>query len=106
MSHVTILKYRLNIASISQAEDCSSIARVWLPKLEYRTHNVAHCVMPAIFERYFTIVTRDTLTILEPYLTLRAVLVELRRCFAWLPSLPTMLFALHSEITLSLKLFK
>jgi len=73
MLHVTILKYRLNIASISQAEYRSSIARVWMSKLGYRTHNVAHRVMPAIFERYFSIVTCDTLTILEPYLALRAV---------------------------------
>ena len=36
-------------------------------------HNAAHSVMSAIFERYFSIVTRDTLTILEPYLTVRAV---------------------------------
>jgi len=74
MSHVTILKYRLSVASISQAEYRSSIARVWRPKFDYRTHNAAHSVTHAIFEWYFSIVTRDTLTILEPYLTVRAVL--------------------------------
>jgi len=57
-----------------KVEYCSSIARVWQPKLEYRTHNAAHSVMDAILERYFSIVTCDTLMILEPYLTLRAVL--------------------------------
>ena len=74
MSRVAIPKFGSSIAPVSLAEYRSSISQVSRLVLEYRTRSAGHSVMRAIFERYFGIVTRDTLTILEPNLTLHAVL--------------------------------
>ena len=73
VSHVTILKYRSNIAGITQwATLC-----VRYSSLGSHTHAILErysaCDMDAIFKRYFSIVTYDILTILERYLTLQAV---------------------------------